>query len=101
MSHKRRHPSREPMLTPHRHTIARLSELLDICTDTQYIEIIKSLPVGWASANERGITLTKRQLEMAQWEAYKHDHNVLTFQQTIMLTRQHLTTVTQYDTLLA
>ncbi len=38
---------------------------------------------------------------MAQWEAYKDDHGVLTFQQTIMLTRQFPTTVTQYDTLLA
>ncbi len=51
--------------------------------------------------NDKGITETKRQLEMAQWEAYKDDHNVLTFQQTIMLTRQFPTTVTQYDTLLA
>ena len=51
--------------------------------------------------NDRGTTLTKRQLDMARWGAYKDDHNVLTFQQTIMLTRQYPNTVTQYDTLLA
>ena len=45
--------------------------------------------------------VTKRQLEIAQWEAYKDDHSVLTFQQTIMLKRQLPTTGTQYDTLLA
>ena len=38
---------------------------------------------------------------MAQWGAYKDDHSVLTFQQTIRLTRQHPNTLTQYDTLLA
>jgi len=38
---------------------------------------------------------------MAQRDAYKDDHIALTFQQTIMLTRQFPTTVTQYDTLLA
>jgi len=38
---------------------------------------------------------------MAQWEAYKDDHTVITFQQTIMLTRQFPTIVTQYDSLLA
>jgi hypothetical protein len=79
-----------------------LSELLDTCTDTQYKEIIKSLPAaGLSATNERGMTVTKRKLEMAQWKAYKDDHIVLTFQQTIMLTRQFPTTVTQYDTLLA
>jgi hypothetical protein len=38
---------------------------------------------------------------MTQWGAYKDDHSVLTFQQTIMSTRQHANTVTQYDTLIA
>ena len=86
-SRKRQQSSGEPLLTPHPHTIARLTELLDTCTDTQYIDIIKSLPADWSATNERGITVTKRQLEMAQWEAYKEDHIVLTFQQTTMLTR--------------
>jgi hypothetical protein len=89
------------MTIPHPHTIARLSELLDTYTDKQYIEIIKNLPAGWSATNERDMPVTKRQLEMAQWEAYKDDHSVLTFQQTIMLTKQPPTTVTQYDTLLA
>ena len=47
------------------------------------------------------MTVTKRQLEMAQWEAYKDDHSVLTFQQTILHTRQYPNTITQFDTLLA
>jgi len=38
---------------------------------------------------------------MAQWGAYKDDHSVLTFQLTILSTRQHANTVTQFDTLLA
>ena len=38
---------------------------------------------------------------MAQWGAYKDDHSILKFQQTIMSTRQHTNTATQYDTLLA
>ena len=33
--------------------------------------------------------------------AYKDDHSVLTFKHTIMSTRPHANTVTQYDTLLA
>ena len=76
-----------------------MTELLDKCTDSQYIQIIKSLPTDWSATNDRGMTVTKRQLEMAQWEAYKGDHNVLTFQQTIMLTKHIPATVTQYDTL--
>ena len=51
--------------------------------------------------NDRGNTVTKRKLEIAHWGAYKDDHSVLLFQQTIMSTRQHTNTVTQYDTLLA
>ena len=51
--------------------------------------------------NERGTRVTKRQLEMAHWGSYKDDHSVLTFQQTIMHTKQHPKTVTQFDTLLA
>ncbi len=38
---------------------------------------------------------------MAQWGAYKDDHIVLTFQLTILSTKQHANTVTQFDTLLA
>jgi hypothetical protein len=38
---------------------------------------------------------------MAHWGAYKDDHSVFTFQQTILQTRHHPNTVTQYDTLLA
>ena len=74
---------------------------MDTCTDAEYIQIIKSLPTDLSATNDRGMTVTKRQLEMAQWEAYKDDHNVLTLQQTIMLTRQIPATVTQHDTLLA
>ena len=37
---------------------------------------------------------------MVQWGAYTDDHSVLTSQQTIMDTKQHANTVTQYDTLL-
>jgi hypothetical protein len=51
--------------------------------------------------NDRGTIATNRQLEMKQWEAYNADHNVLTFQQTIMHTRQYPNTVTQYDVLIA
>ena len=51
--------------------------------------------------NDRGTIVTTRQLEIAQWGAYKSDHSVLTFQQTIMHTRQYPNTFTQYDTLLA
>jgi hypothetical protein len=98
---KRQRCSGEPSQPPHPHTISRLTELLGTCTDAQYIQIIKSLPTDWSATNDRGKTITKRQLEMAQWESYKDDHIVLTFQQTIMLTRQISTTVTQYDTLLA
>jgi len=83
------------------HTISRLSKLLATCTDEQYKEIIKHLPEGWSTMNDKGSNVTKRQLEMAQWGAYKDDHNVLTFQQIIMSTRQHANTVTQYDTLVA
>jgi hypothetical protein len=101
MCRKRQHSSRESLQAPHPHMISGLSELLDTCTDAQYIEIIKNLPAEWTATNDRGMTVTKRQLEMAQWEAYKDDHNVLTLQQTIMLTRQFPTTLTQYDTLLA
>ena len=38
---------------------------------------------------------------MAQSGSYKDDHNVKTFQQAILSTRQHPKTITQYDTLLA
>jgi hypothetical protein len=51
--------------------------------------------------NDRGIRVTKRQLEMAHWGAYKDDHGVLTIQQTIMQIRHHPNIFTQYDTLLA
>jgi len=51
--------------------------------------------------NDRGTIVTKRQLEMAQWGAYKDDHSVLTFQQTIMHTKQYPNTITPYDALLA
>ena len=66
MSRKRRHPPGGLMMIPHPHTIARMSELLDTCTDKQYIEIIRNLPAGWSATNERSMTVTKRQLEMAQ-----------------------------------
>jgi hypothetical protein len=71
-----------------------MPELLDTCTDAQYIQIIKSLPTEWLATNDRGMTVTKRQLEMAQWEAYKDDHIVLTFQRTILHTRQYPNTIT-------
>jgi len=78
-SRKRQHSSGEPLPGPHPHTIYRLSELLDTCTDAQYIEIIKCLPADWSTTNDRGIRVTKRQLEMAQWGAYKDEHIVLRF----------------------
>ena len=71
-----------------------MTELLDTCTDAQYIQIIKSLPIDWSATNDIGMTVTKRQLQMAQWEAYKDDHNVLAFQQTILHTRQYPNTIT-------
>ena len=51
--------------------------------------------------NDRGAKVTKRQLEMAQWGAYKDDHIVLKFQQTITRTEHHTNNATQYDKLLA
>jgi hypothetical protein len=57
-----------------------MTELLDTCTDAQYIQIIKSLPTEWSAMNDRGMAVTKRQLEVAQWKSYKDDHGVLTFQ---------------------
>ena len=51
--------------------------------------------------NDKGTTVTKRQLEMSHWGAYKDDHSVLTFQHTIILTRQYPNTFTQVDNLLA
>ncbi len=51
--------------------------------------------------NDRGTRVTKRHLEMAHWGTYNDDHIVLTFQQTIMQTRQYSNTITQFDTLLA
>ena len=69
MSRKRQHSSGEPLSGPHLHTIPRLSELLDTCTDAQYKDIIRRLPEGWSLTNDKGITVTKRQLEMAQWRA--------------------------------
>ena len=83
------------------HTITGLTDLLNTCTDEQYAQIIHQLLDDWSAMNDRGTRVTKRQLEMAHWGAYKDDHIVLTFQQTIMLTRQIPTTVTQCDTLLA
>jgi hypothetical protein len=62
-----RAPSSQP------HTISRLSDLIAICTDLQYKEIIHHLPEGWTTKNDRGSIVTKRQLEMAQWGAYKDD----------------------------
>ena len=70
-SRKRQHSSGEPLQAPHPHMISRFSELLGTCTDALYKENIKSPPAGWSTTNDRGITVTKRQLEMAQWEAYK------------------------------
>ena len=101
MSRKRQYSSGEPLPGPHPYTTPRLSELLDTCTDATYKDIIRRLPEGWSATNAKGITVTKRQLEMSQWGKHKDDHNVLTFQQTIMLTRQFPNTLTQYDTLLA
>jgi hypothetical protein len=69
------------------HTISCLIDLLATCTDEQYAKIIQQLLEGWSAMNDRGTIVTKRQLEMAQWGAYKDDHSVLTFQQTIMHTR--------------
>jgi hypothetical protein len=71
MSRKRQHPSGGSLPGPHPHTISRLSELLETCTDAQYKDIIKRLPEDWSATNDKGITVTKRQLEMAQWGAYK------------------------------
>jgi len=51
--------------------------------------------------NDRVTTVAKRQLEIAQWGAYKDNHDVLAFQQTMMHTRQYPNTVTQYDVLIA
>jgi hypothetical protein len=85
----------------HSHTISELTKLLNSCTDEQYAQVIRQLPENWSALNEKGTSVTKRQLEMAHWGAYKDDHSVLTFQQTILQTRQHPNTVTQYDTLLA
>ena len=78
-SRKRPHFSVERLPSPHLHTISRLSELLPTCIDEQFLEIIRQLQAGWTTTNGRGNTVTKRQLEMAQWGAYKDDHNVLTF----------------------
>jgi hypothetical protein len=75
------------------HTISELADLLATGTDEQYTQIIHQLPEGWSTANDRGTRVTKRQLEMAHWGAYKDDHNALTFQQTIMHTRQYPNTV--------
>ena len=83
------------------HTISRLTKLLATCSDEQYIKVINQFQEGWSCMNDKGTKVTKRQIEMAQWGAYKDDHIVLTFQQTIMNTRQCPNTVTQYDTLLA
>jgi len=85
----------------HPHTISRLSELLSTCTHERDLEIIRQLPAGWAATNDRGYTIPKRQQEMPQCGAYKDDHNVLTFQQTILSAREHANTDTQFDTLLA
>jgi len=76
-------------------TISRLSDLLATCTYDKYTTIIHHMPEGWIAMNDRGNIVTKCQLEMAQWGAYKDDHNVLKFQQTIMSTKQHTTKVTQ------
>ena len=85
----------------HPHTISRVFELLSTCTDEQFVEIIRQLPVGWAATNERGNKVTKRQLEVAPWGAYKDNYNVLTFQLAILSTRYHANTATQFNTLLA
>jgi hypothetical protein len=82
-------------------TIPGLTDLLATCTDEQYIQIIHQLPEGWSATNERGTRVTKRQSEIGHWGAYKDDHSVLTFQQTILHTRQYSNTTTQFDTLLA
>jgi hypothetical protein len=82
-------------------SLSRLTGLLATCTDEQFTEIIHRLSTCWTALNDRGNTVTKRKLEIAQWGAYRDDHNALAFQQTRMLTRQYPTTVTQYDTLLA
>jgi hypothetical protein len=83
------------------HTISGLTNLLATRTDEQYIEIVQQLPEGWSATNDRGTMVTKRQLETAHWGEYKDEHSVLTFQQTIMHTKQYPTTVTQFDTLFA
>ena len=101
MRRKRQRPQGEITQSPLPHTISRMNELLDTCTDAQYIQIIKSLPTEWSATNDRGMTVTKRQLEMAQWQSYKDDHNVLTFKQLILNTRHYPNTITQFDTLLA
>jgi len=99
---KRKRPS-----TPMAHgsqptTISRRTDHRATCTDEEYTKVFHHLPEGWQATNYKGSTVTKRQLEMAQWGAYKDDHNALLFQQTILSTRQqHTHTVTQYDTLLA
>ena len=59
------------------------------------------MPEGWIATKVRGNIVTKRQLEIANWGAYKDGHIVLKFQQTIMSIRQYTHTLTQYDTLLA
>ena len=85
----------DPIRIPH------LTEFLDTYTDEQYKAIINNMPDLWQDINEKGTLVTKRQLKMAAWGEYKDDHSALLFQITILNTKAHPYTVTQYDTLLA
>jgi len=97
---------RTEQLSPRLHrmdpnTIPILKNLLDAYTDDQLKAFIKKLPEAWQEINEKGTIVTKRQFRMAVWGEYKDDHNALQFQETVLSTKSHPHTSTQYDTLLA
>ena len=62
---RKRRATEERARSSYPHTISGLAYLLATCTDEQYIPIIHQLPEGWSATNDRGIRVTKRQLEMA------------------------------------
>jgi hypothetical protein len=97
--HKRLLTPRPPGIDQLR--IPHLAELLDTYTNEQFKTSINNLPDSWQDINDKGTIVTKRQLKMATWGEYKDDHSALLFQTTILNTRPHPHTATQYDTLLA
>ncbi len=88
-------------LGTHQLRIVHLAKFLDTNTDELLKPLINDLPNTWQDINEKGALVTKRQLQISTWGEYKDDHIALLFQTTILSTRPHPHTVTEYDTLLA